>query len=248
MSVPSEEDLWAMERDMTIRWLTHSEAHTLIAAVRELRGYQEAFRRQEQETFKALQETDELRAEVETLRKERDERDEAAAAMSVTEAGTVPRLVFDASLDAVKQLRADRDRLRAALDRVGGVLASNGCDCECDHHHDEHESSCERCLGCRVQEAMSARDATIPGRVEMYREPIAATPGCACVTCRRLAEYETSPEGMSDAPYVCPGCHAVATERCLPGCIDAEIEAEHRHAIESGNYDRTEHDDDREAK
>ena len=38
-----------------------------------------------------------------------------------------------------------------------------------------------------------------------------------------------------DAPYVCPGCHAVG-ERCAPGCIDAEIEEERRHAIESGDY------------
>jgi hypothetical protein len=28
-----------------------------------------------------------------------------------------------------------------------------------------------------------------------------------------------------EAPYVCPGCYAVASP-CLPGCIDAEIELE----------------------
>jgi hypothetical protein len=44
-------------------------------------------------------------------------------------------------------------------------------------------------------------------------------------------------------PYVCPGCHAV-DEPCLPGCIDAEIEAEHREAIERGDYDFSEDDDD----
>lgn len=38
-------------------------------------------------------------------------------------------------------------------------------------------------------------------------------------------------------PPVCPGCHAVAPERCLPGCIDAEIAEDHRHAVESGDYD-----------
>lgn len=47
---------------------------------------------------------------------------------------------------------------------------------------------------------------------------------------RRRAAYEVP-------PYVCPGCHAVAPERCVPGCFDDEIEAEHRHAIESGDYD-----------
>lgn len=45
-----------------------------------------------------------------------------------------------------------------------------------------------------------------------------------------------------EAPYVCPGCHAVAAP-CLPGCIDAEIADEHREAIESGNYDREDDDD-----
>lgn len=51
---------------------------------------------------------------------------------------------------------------------------------------------------------------------------------------------------MSDEPempYVCPGCYAVGGERCLPGCIDAEIEEETRHAIESGDYDRCDDDD-----
>jgi hypothetical protein len=42
--------------------------------------------------------------------------------------------------------------------------------------------------------------------------------------------YDGAPSIMPDAsdfepgPYVCPGCHTVAG-RCLPGCIDAEIEA-----------------------
>lgn len=31
-----------------------------------------------------------------------------------------------------------------------------------------------------------------------------------------------------EAPFVCPGCYAVGPERCLPGCIDAEIEEERR--------------------
>jgi hypothetical protein len=29
-----------------------------------------------------------------------------------------------------------------------------------------------------------------------------------------------------ESPFVCPGCYAVGGERCAPGCIDAEIEAE----------------------
>ena len=38
--------------------------------------------------------------------------------------------------------------------RVEAVLAANGCDCDCDHHRDEHEDYCERCLGCRIQAAI----------------------------------------------------------------------------------------------
>lgn len=37
-----------------------------------------------------------------------------------------------------------------------------------------------------------------------------------------------------ECPYVCPGCHAVAPERCAPGCIDAEIEEDARHEREPG--------------
>jgi hypothetical protein len=47
-----------------------------------------------------------------------------------------------------------------------------------------------------------------------------------------------------EALHVCPGCYAVGPEHCAPGCIDAEIEAEHREAIESGNYDREETEDE----
>lgn len=49
-----------------------------------------------------------------------------------------------------------------------------------------------------------------------------------------LARQRLAKEGW---PYVCPGCHAVAPDRCVPGCIDAEIEEDHRRAIESGDYD-----------
>jgi hypothetical protein len=43
-------------------------------------------------------------------------------------------------------------------------------------------------------------------------------------------------EDWANAPFVCPGCYAV-NEPCAPGCIDAEIEAEHRDALLYGNRD-----------
>jgi hypothetical protein len=63
-----------------------------------------------------------------------------------------------------------------------------------------------------------------------------------------VASHESVLEGLRECvaarnrefeamPAVCPGCHAVASERCLPGCIDAEIEDAHRDAIENGNYE-----------
>lgn len=43
------------------------------------------------------------------------------------------------------------------LDAVGEVLSENGCDCECDHDFESHDDDCERCLACRVQEALNVR-------------------------------------------------------------------------------------------
>lgn len=59
------------------------------------------------------------------------------------------------------------------------------------------------------------------------------TAAVASMLCNYLAR-RSCPRG----PYVCPGCYAVAPERCAPGCIDAEIEEDHRRAIERGDYDR----------
>lgn len=39
-------------------------------------------------------------------------------------------------------------------------------------------------------------------------------------------------QAWAEGPYVCPGCYAVAPERCAPGCIDAEIEEDARHPRE----------------
>lgn len=57
----------------------------------------------------------------------------------------------------VSMLEAEREecaRLEAVIERVGNVLAAHGCECECEHHADEHDDDCERCLGCRVEAAL----------------------------------------------------------------------------------------------
>lgn len=51
--------------------------------------------------------------------------------------------------------------------------------------------------------------------------------------CLRAYEDEVE-QGLAS---VCPGCHAVGGEPCLPGCIDDEIERERSEAYLSGNYD-----------
>jgi len=52
------------------------------------------------------------------------------------------------------------------------------------------------------------------------------------------------PEAHIEPPHVCPGCYAVGDEPHLSWCIDDEIDRERRFAIENGDYDRSEEDDD----
>jgi hypothetical protein len=58
-------------------------------------------------------------------------------------------------LEAVK---VERDALQAELQRlyadVGDVLSASGCSCDCEHHYEEHDADCDRCLGCRIEAVM----------------------------------------------------------------------------------------------
>lgn len=44
-------------------------------------------------------------------------------------------------------------KLRARLAAIGDLLGESGCDCDCEHHPEEHDDDCERCLACRVDAA-----------------------------------------------------------------------------------------------
>lgn len=50
--------------------------------------------------------------------------------------------------------QAQRDDARRRLRAVCDLLAQNGCDCDCDHDAESHDDDCERCLACRVSEAV----------------------------------------------------------------------------------------------
>ena len=57
-----------------------------------------------------------------------------------------------ALIDYYQRQSMDADeRIRAVL----ALLEENGCNCECDHHPEEHDADCERCLACRIEDALT---------------------------------------------------------------------------------------------
>lgn len=46
------------------------------------------------------------------------------------------------------------DEVRRVRSAVGAVLAAAGCGCYCGHDSEGHDDSCERCLACRIEEAL----------------------------------------------------------------------------------------------
>lgn len=42
----------------------------------------------------------------------------------------------------------------AKLDRIRALLVRNGCDCDCEHHWEDHDADCERCLACQIGETV----------------------------------------------------------------------------------------------
>jgi hypothetical protein len=76
------------------------------------------------------------------------ERDEALANLNEREADVK---TLQRELEHAKRL------WREEADRVGSVvllIEGHGCDCECEHHWEEHDKDCERCLACRISMAI----------------------------------------------------------------------------------------------
>ena len=61
--------------------------------------------------------------------------------------------------EAVKitlEWKAESDRLRLRADAVKLLLEANGCDCDCAHDAESHDSDCDRCLACRISWAVES--------------------------------------------------------------------------------------------
>ena len=99
----------------------------------------------------------------EKLYTDSDGRECGLAVMCVREPGWAANRIAALSVDVDTQRKAkeawealyvERNRLwRDAgdkIDLITGILARNGCDCDCDHSAEEHDDDCERCLACRI--------------------------------------------------------------------------------------------------
>ena len=84
----------------------------------------------------------------------------AAYSASVSEANRLRKLFDDAGqgehnvlalIDHYQRNSMESDeRIRA----VCKLLERNGCECECEHHREHHDDDCDRCLACRIGEAV----------------------------------------------------------------------------------------------
>ena len=101
----------------------------------------------------------------------------------------------------------------------------------CDATHPEQWQHVDKmCPGVRVMSRSLGIGVTVTSERSQHANKAAALRLLRMIVTAKLEE---------DRPYVCPGCHAVAPERCLPGCLDAEIEAER----EAREYEASEDDE-----
>lgn len=83
------------------------------------------------------------------------------AAAAEAEAARLQKLFDDAGQgehNVLALVESYQSSLFAEEEKVGAVIAileRNGCDCDCEHDHESHDSDCERCLACRIAEALN---------------------------------------------------------------------------------------------
>jgi hypothetical protein len=50
--------------------------------------------------------------------------------------------------------RVEFKMLQYRLDAAREIISKNGCDCDCDHDAEGHDADCDRCLACRISDAL----------------------------------------------------------------------------------------------
>lgn len=53
--------------------------------------------------------------------------------------------------------RVEFKMLQYHLEAAGKIISENGCDCDCDHDAESHDADCDRCLACRISDALWPR-------------------------------------------------------------------------------------------
>lgn len=51
------------------------------------------------------------------------------------------------------------------------LIEKNGCDCECQHHWEDHDEDCERCLACMIEYALNPHAKRYPLPAEAMKIP-----------------------------------------------------------------------------
>jgi hypothetical protein len=89
------------------------------------------------------------------------------------------------------------------LDRIGKLISANGCDCPCDHHFEDHDGDCERCLACLVGEVLQK-----PGRSLWLGSPGWRDPDHPCLLYepRTLVQPQVFADCSGDGHYLCSCC------------------------------------------
>ena len=75
--------------------------------------------------------------------------------LHATEALERMQKAWDAAWRSMQVVHNGNAKLKARTDAIGQLLEANGCDCDCADHFEDHNEDCERCLACRVGEALS---------------------------------------------------------------------------------------------
>lgn len=95
----------------------------------------EALRAAEQRELVALAELNEREADVKTLQTH-----------------------VEVQREALQKTSKAVAKLVVPVTKIQKLLEENGCDCECDHHWEDHDEDCARCLACRISMAIQKED------------------------------------------------------------------------------------------